>query len=118
MGFWIAAVFGFIAMVVITFLFGDSHPYISLISPLCGGFVAGIVLGEGAGEGAKAGFIAGIFGALLVSVIIFITGTFLFGVIGAVTSAALDLIILIFATFAFGILGLVGGGIGGLFRRK
>lgn len=117
MGFWIAIILGFIMMVVVTYLFGGSHPYISLFSPLCGGFVAGITLGKGLGEGAKVGFISGIFGAVVVSLIIFITGTFLFGIIGAITTAAIDLVILIFAAFTFGILGLIGGGIGGIFRR-
>lgn len=118
MGFWFAAFIGFIVMVVISVFFGESHPYATLLSPLAGGFLAGILLGEGGGEGAKVGFISGIFGALLLSVIILITGTALFGAIGAVIGALIDLVIIIFATFAFGILGLIGGGIGGLFRRK
>lgn len=103
--FWVAALIGFVVMVVLSPL--------PLVGPIVGGFIAGLLAGGGAWNGLKAGFTAGIFGAIVLGIIMVVGGTLLLGIVGFLggTVGALTLIILAVYT---GVLGLIGGAIGGI----
>jgi hypothetical protein len=102
--FWLGVIIGFIVMVLL-----GSLP---VLGPVIGGFIAGIITRGGVWGGATAGFAAGLFGAIVISVILIIGGSLLFGIPGFLTSLGVSFIIVI-ATLYYGLLGFVGGAIAG-----
>jgi len=102
--FWLGIIVGFIVMVLL-----GSLP---VLGPVIGGFIAGIIARGGVWGGATAGFVAGLFGAIVISVILIIGGSFLFGIPGFLTALGVSFIIVI-ATLYYGLLGFVGGAIAG-----
>ncbi|NYT17433.1 MAG: hypothetical protein GKC06_05445 [Methanomicrobiales archaeon] len=102
--FWLGIIVGFIVMVLL-----GSLP---VLGPVIGGFIAGIIAKGGVWGGATAGFIAGLFGAIVISVILIIGGSLLFGIPGFLTALGVSFIIVI-ATLYYGLLGFVGGAIAG-----
>jgi hypothetical protein len=104
--FWLAALAGFIIMV----LLGGVLP---ILGPIIGGVVAGLIAKGGMWNGAKAGCVAGIFGALVTSIIALVIGTMALGLLGFLAALGVGLILVILALY-FAILGLVGGAIGGI----
>jgi len=89
--FRVAALIGFVVMVVLSPL--------PLIGPIVGGFIAGI------------------FGAIVLGIVMVIGGTLLLGIAGFIggTMGAMALIILAVYT---GVLGLIGGAIGGVIAGR
>jgi hypothetical protein len=102
--FWPGVVIGFIAMILL-----GSLP---VLGPVIGGFIAGIIARGGVFGGATAGFVAGLFGAIVISGILLIGGSLLFGIPGFLTALGVSFIIVI-ATLYYGLLGFVGGAIAG-----
>ena len=102
--FWPGVIVGFIVMVLL-----GSLP---VLGPVIGGFIAGIIARGGVWGGATAGFVAGLFGAIVISVILIVGGSLLFGIPGFLTALGVSFIIVI-ATLYYGLLGFVGGAIAG-----
>lgn len=102
--FWLGVIVGFIVMVLL-----GSLP---VLGPVIGGFIAGIIARGGVWGGATAGFVAGLFGAIVISVILIIGGSLLFGIPGFLTALGVSFVIVI-ATLYYGLLGFVGGAIAG-----
>ena len=102
--FWLGVIIGFIVMILL-----GSLP---VLGPVIGGFIAGIIARGGVWGGATAGFVAGLFGAMVISVILVIGGSLLFGIPGFLTALGVSFIIVI-ATLYYGLLGFVGGAIAG-----
>ncbi|NYT07008.1 MAG: hypothetical protein GKC05_01950 [Methanomicrobiales archaeon] len=102
--FWVGVIVGFIVMVLL-----GSLP---VLGPVIGGFIAGIIARGGVWGGATAGFVAGLFGAIVISVILIIGGSLLFGIPGFLTALGVSFIVVI-ATLYYGLLGFVGGAIAG-----
>jgi hypothetical protein len=84
--FWLGVIIGFIVMVLL-----GSLP---VLGPIIGGFIAGL------------------FGAIVISVILILGGSLLFGIPGFISALGVSFIIVI-ATLYYGLLGFVGGGIAG-----
>ncbi len=102
--FWLGVIVGFIVMVLL-----GSLP---ILGPVIGGFIAGIIAKGGVWGGATAGFVAGLFGAIVISVVLIVGGSLLFGIPGFLTALGVSFIIVI-ATLYYGLLGFVGGAIAG-----
>ena len=102
--FWLGVIIGFMVMVLL-----GSLP---VLGPLIGGFIAGLIARGGSWGGATAGFVAGLFGAIVISVILILGGSLLFGIPGFISALGASFIIVI-ATFYYSLLGFVGGGIAG-----
>ncbi len=106
--FWLGVIVGFIVMVLL-----GSLP---VLGPIVGGFIAGLIARGGAWGGATAGFVAGLFGAIVISIIVIIGGSLLFGIPGFLTALGVSFFIVL-ATLYFGLLGFVGGAIAGAIVR-
>lgn len=102
--FWLGVIIGFIIMVLL-----GSLP---VLGPIIGGFITGLIARGGTWGGATAGFVAGLFGAIVISVILILGGSLLFGIPGFISALGVSFIIVI-ATLYYGLLGFVGGGIAG-----
>jgi hypothetical protein len=102
--FWLGVIIGFIVMVLL-----GSLP---VLGPIIGGFIAGLIARGGSWGGATAGFVAGLFGAIVISVILILGGSLLFGIPGFISALGVSFIIVI-ATLYYGLLGFVGGAIAG-----
>jgi hypothetical protein len=103
--FWVGVVVGFIVMVLL-----GSLP---VLGPLIGGFISGLIAKGGARGGAMAGFVAGLFGVIVISIILIIGGSLLFGIPGFLTGLGISFIVVL-AAFYFGLLGTVGGALAGV----
>ncbi len=106
--FSLGVIVGFIAIVLL-----GSLP---VLGPVIGGFIAGLIARGGAWGGATAGFVAGLFGAIVISVVLIIGGSLIFGIPGFLMALGVSLVIVL-ATLYFGILGFVGGAIAGAIAR-
>lgn len=102
--FWLGVIIGFIVMVLL-----GSLP---VLGPIIGGFIAGLITRGGSWGGATAGFVAGLFGAIVISVILILGGSLIFGIPGFISALGVSFIIVI-ATLYYGLLGFVGGAIAG-----
>lgn len=102
--FWLGVIIGFIVMVLL-----GSLP---VLGPIIGGFIAGLIARGGSWGGATAGFVAGLFGAIVISVILILGGSLIFGIPGFISALGVSFIIVI-ATLYYGLLGFVGGAIAG-----
>ena len=100
--FWLGVIIGFIVMVLL-----GSLP---VLGPIIGGFIAGLIARGGSWGGATAGFVAGLFGAIVISVILILGGSLIFGIPGFISTLGVSFIIVI-ATLYYGLLGFVGGAI-------
>ena len=105
--FWRGAFVGWLLILILS-------PFLPVLGPLIGGFVAGIMARGGFWNGAKAGAVAGMFGALVVSIALILGGTLLLGGLGFLASLGIG-ILLLAASLYTAILGFLGGGIGGYF---
>ena len=105
--FWLAVIIGFILMVVLGF--------VPVIGALVAGLVAGLIAGGGIWNGGKAGFFAGLLGAIIMSVIVILGGTFLLGIFGFISGLGISLVLIILALY-HAVLGFIGGCAGGLLR--
>jgi hypothetical protein len=103
--FWLGVITGWALMLILS-------PFLPVLGPLVGGFVAGLLAKKGFWNGGKAGFIAGLFGAIVVAVILLIGGTFLLGFLGFLATLGIG-VVLILAGLYYAILGLIGGAAGG-----
>lgn len=106
--FWPGITVGFIVMVLL-----GSLP---VVGPFIGGFIAGLIAKGGFRGGALAGFLSGIFGAVIVTVILLLGGSLLFGIPGFFLALGTSFVLLI-ASLYFGLIGALGGALAGAFFR-
>ncbi|MBC7121403.1 DUF5518 domain-containing protein [Methanoculleus sp.] len=108
--FWTGVIVGWLVGVLLGFL-------LPVLGTLAGGFVAGWLVRGGIWNGAKAGLVAGLLGAIVISLLILIGGTVLFGVFGFIAGLGTSFLIVLISFIYQGILSLIGGAIGGALHQ-
>lgn len=116
---WRAVGIGFVVTVIIGLLGGFTIPFTSVTLPalswavigLIGGFVSGYLAGGGLMNGAAHGILGTTIGALVILVILLVTGTLLFGLVGLSVFLVPLLLLGLYA-----IPGAIGGAIGALLK--
>jgi hypothetical protein len=112
--FWTAVIVGFIANVILGFIFPLTFSFI-------GGIISGYLSSGGIGRGVKAGFISGLFSGIIIIMIFFVSGglTFAFTmiIIKQITGISPLLIVAVICLALgtiYSLVGMIGGAIGGI----
>jgi Family of unknown function (DUF5518) len=115
---WGAIIVGFLFSIILGTIFAIIIPiWGGIIGLLLAGMVVGYMVGGDAMNGAVNGALSGIFGALVLSILLLISGTLILGIIGFAAATVTSVFILV------GFIGVmlimaIGGAIGSIVRNE
>jgi hypothetical protein len=115
---WGAIILGFILSIIFTGIFAIIIPiWGGILGLLLAGMVVGYIVGGDALNGAINGALAGVFGAIVLSLLLLITGTLILGIIGFAVATITSFIILIGFVVVMFIMA-IGGAIGSIVKDE